>query len=144
MLPNGRRVTGTWYIVPATHDTLLIFFTEVHSNQDLTWCVKKGSIYGFWGPTWVLITYNICPPGIGDISIIRTRWGNKQASEADNYGIWKAENKTGFPLCGVETHTRPLASLVLLQSLPGQRKKRAFRTQHLAAAASPRLTGHGS
>ena len=34
----------------------------VHSNQDLIWCVKKRGIYGVLGPSWVLITYNICPP----------------------------------------------------------------------------------
>ena len=26
-------------------------------------CKNRG-IYGFWGPSWVLITYNICPPGL--------------------------------------------------------------------------------
>ena len=49
----------------------------------------------------------------------------------------KTENKPSFLLCGVETHIR-------LHSLHEQRKKAAFRTQHVPAATSSRLTGHGS
>ena len=30
--------------------------TGVHSNEDLMWRVKNGVLYGFLGPSWVLIT----------------------------------------------------------------------------------------
>ena len=52
-------------------------------------------------------------------------------------------NKAGSPRC-VETPHPALASLGLFHSRPGQRKKRAFRTQHFNAATIPRLTGDGS
>ena len=64
--------------------------------------------------------------------------------------IWNraTENLTGFPLC-VERHTRP--SLLSFCSTALTAKKtfffshtRFFRTLHLTAATSPRLTGHGS
>ena len=58
-----------------------------------------------------------------------------------NLSFQKTENKRGFPLCGVETHPR---LSVFSRSVPQQRKKRAFRTQHWTAATSPRLTGRGS
>ena len=63
--------------------------------------------------------------------------------KADNYGIGKQKTKQVFPFVVLKP-TQALASLVLFHSLPGQQKKKAFRTQHLTAATSHHLTGHGS
>ena len=57
--------------------------------------------------------------------------------EAENYGIGKQKTKQIFA-------QKALASFVLFQSPPGHEKKRDFRTQHLTAATSHRLAGHGS
>ena len=60
-----------------------------------------------------------------------------------NYGIEKQKTNRFSPLWCWEAH-KALASLVLFHSLPGQRKKRAFRTQHLTAVTTLRIPGHGS
>ena len=38
---------------------------------------KNGGIYGFLGPSWVLITYNICPLGIVGwvLQLLVVAWG---------------------------------------------------------------------
>ena len=46
----------------------------VHSNQDPKWCAKNRGIYGFLGPSWVVITYITCPPGIGCLRRIWLSW----------------------------------------------------------------------
>ena len=40
----------------------LYCYGGTYSNQDLIWCVKIWVYVGVLGPSWVLITYNICPP----------------------------------------------------------------------------------
>ena len=52
----------------------------------------------------------------------------------------KKKKKKNFVL---KPHTA-LASILLFHSLPGQRRKHVFRTQHLTDTTSPRPTGRGS
>ena len=58
-------------------------------------------------------------------------------------GVENRKQKRFSPLRCWNPH-KSLASLVLFQSLPRQRKKSAFRTQHLTADTNSRLTDHGS
>ena len=43
--------------------SFIAYYGWVHSNEDLIMC-KNWGIYEVLGPSWVLITYNICPPAI--------------------------------------------------------------------------------
>ena len=42
---------------------------------------KNWGIYGFLGPSWVLITYNICPPVIVPLSNCAHYWGGRNYLE---------------------------------------------------------------
>ena len=63
--------------------------------------------------------------------------------QADSYGIGKQKADQGFPFVLL----KPTQGSGFSSSVPQparQLKKRAFRTQHLTDATSPRLTGHAS
>ena len=62
--------------------------------------------------------------------------------KANNNGIGKIENQTRFHFPFVVL--KPPQGCGFSRSVQQRRKKRAFRGQHFTAAASPRITGHGS
>ena len=51
-------------------------------------------------------------------------WKSSLEAKADNYGIGKTENKTGFPLCGVETRTRLWLLLFCSTASPAEGRAR--------------------
>ena len=64
--------------------------------------------------------------------------------KADNYRIGEQKTKQAFPFVMLKPTHGSVAGLVLFHSRPGQRKKRAFRAQHLTAATNRRFTRHVS
>ena len=71
---------------------------------------------------------------------VKNRGNSGSTNKADTYGIGKQKTTHVSPFLVL----KPTQGSGFFRSVHRQRQKRVFRTHHLPAATSPRLTGHGS